>query len=351
VFDDPSLAAMSYGCIDYEELARAATTHRFHAAIATIPIDAHRASRRVATLFRNHPEQLSLVPHGNNHVRLELARARDGTLESLLAQALRRVQRLESRHHLNVCRIMEPPYGVVSDQASLHLSALGYEGILITAEEYLRWNRTSVHPATFGMEVAGCLFDGTGTLPRRLFGRNSETEALLCAFLGQPLVFAGHHDDARDRMHRLTTFADRINALGDVRWQRLEDIVRSNYQMRCEQDQLVVRVCARRVMLQLPSAREVVIERPWITEGSPEPLVVRMAGAPDSARLEGRHARLGSPLHSHPIEVLSPHPAAREVGAIASPRPSLWPVFRRTLTETRDRLYPLLKWRAAEDRR
>ena len=71
-FDDPNLRWRSYGFINYGELLEHADAHGYHVAMATIPLDAGRPSRAAAALFRERPDRLSLVFHGNDHVKGEL---------------------------------------------------------------------------------------------------------------------------------------------------------------------------------------------------------------------------------------------------------------------------------------
>jgi hypothetical protein len=131
IFDDPNLRRTSYGCLSVLKLAAHAREHGYHAAVAMAPLDGWWISSRAAALFREQSKHLSLVIHGNNHTWLELGRLRtpDDYL-ALLAQALRRVQRVERRHGIRFCRVMEPPFGVVHHSAFASLVALGYEAVL-----------------------------------------------------------------------------------------------------------------------------------------------------------------------------------------------------------------------------
>src|SRR6202035_3410833 len=76
MFDDPSLHWPSYGHIDFADIAKRATRGGFHVALATVPIDAWYANRRLVRLLRER-RCLSLLLHGNQHLRCELGRVRD----------------------------------------------------------------------------------------------------------------------------------------------------------------------------------------------------------------------------------------------------------------------------------
>jgi len=96
IIDDPNLHWPTYGFVNYRELARQAEKENYHLAFATIPLDAWFTHRATADLFRSHPARLSLLVHGNNHSKAELARTYSPSARrALLGQALKRVERLE----------------------------------------------------------------------------------------------------------------------------------------------------------------------------------------------------------------------------------------------------------------
>ena len=99
VFDDPNLRWRSYGFIDYRRLLAHADAHGYHVAMAMIPLDAGAAARRDARAVRaSGRDRLSLVFHGNDHVKHELlAPARRRAPRSrMAAQAVRRIDALRA---------------------------------------------------------------------------------------------------------------------------------------------------------------------------------------------------------------------------------------------------------------
>ena len=72
VFDDPNLRWRSYGFIDYRRLVEHADEHGYHAAMAMIPLDAGRHAPADGVALRRRRDRLSLVFHGNDHVKSEL---------------------------------------------------------------------------------------------------------------------------------------------------------------------------------------------------------------------------------------------------------------------------------------
>ena len=60
VVDDPNLHWPRYGFVDFRELASHAAKGGYHVSFATIPLDAWFTHEPTASIFRNHPQQLSL---------------------------------------------------------------------------------------------------------------------------------------------------------------------------------------------------------------------------------------------------------------------------------------------------
>ena len=73
------------------------------------------------------------------------------------------------------------------------------------------------------------------------------------ALLGQPLILYGHHWDFAEGLDILAQAAADINALGEVRWGPLELIARGGYATRRVGETLFVRMCARRIAIEVPA--------------------------------------------------------------------------------------------------
>ncbi len=117
IIDDPNLHWPSYGHVRFPELALDAAENGYHVAFGTIPLDAWLVHPGVARLFRENRHVLSLLVHGNDHLREELNRPRsDREALALLAQALQRVTALERRAGVGVSRVMVAPHGLCGEQ-------------------------------------------------------------------------------------------------------------------------------------------------------------------------------------------------------------------------------------------
>ena len=347
IIDDPSLYRPSYGCVNFAQLGAHATQHRYHIGIATTALDTWWVHHKVASVFRDHPKQMSLIIHGNNHTRLEMWR--DGSMAhylSVLAQALRRFSRLEKQYGLRFSRVLEAPHGVISGERFGPLVSLGYEAALYTPSQFINGNRNKGWPASFGSSPVDVSPQGLCLIPRLVMSMDWRAEVSIAAFLRQPIVLVGHHWDFFAGFELLSEFATCVNGLGNVRWSNLSEIARSRFTSRREGSSWVVRLGARMVECHVPSGvTQVVIERPWtMREAEPmkvygvtetgEPLWL-MAG-PVSEPLPWRLEAGGE------LKIESPARVAVNPDTVIHPPKRIWPVIRKMLVEARDRFYPFL---------
>ena len=335
VFDDPNLRWRSYGFIDYRRLVEHADAHGYHAAMAMIPLDAGRAHGPTVSLFARRRDRVSLVFHGNDHVKRELLGVNDRAAAlALSAQALRRVTRFERRSGLAVDRVMMPPHGLCSQHVAGALAALGFDALCTI--HALPW--TESQPADqplLGWRPAEFV-DGCAVVPR-MHLTSSAPEIALRAFADQPLVIYGHHDDVADGFEPLAQAAAAVNRLGDVRWMPVGDIVHANHLLRLSGERAEVRPFARRLLLDLPGGVSTIrVDAP-------------VAGAYDGA-LAGWSVGRG-PIRpfgtTAPVDAGGAHEvrlharAAVDARSVARPSWRPWPRLRRAATEARDRVRPL----------
>jgi hypothetical protein len=229
IIDDPNLHWPRYGFVDYRAIADHARRENYHVAFATIPLDAWFTHAATAELFRRTGRRLSLLVHGNDHAKEELARNYPGTAgRDLLRQAVRRIERLERRTRLRVCRVMVPPHGACSEAMLAELARCGFEAACISAGSLRAYNGDRPWTRTLGYfpgeRIAGC-----PVLPRWGLGGNVRNTLLAAAYLGQPLILRGHHQDLRDGVEVLDEYARFVNGLGDVFWSNMTDLCRRNY--------------------------------------------------------------------------------------------------------------------------
>ena len=340
LFDDPNLRWRSYGFIDYRRLVDHADAHGYHASMAMIPLDACRPHRPTVSLFARRRDRLSLVCHGNDHVKEELLRPREaGDALAMAAQAMRRIERFERRAGLPVDHVMTPPHGLCSENVTRALGAVGFDALC--AIHPIPWTGTPPPSAVLAGWGPADFVAGCAVIPRRTLDC-SAAEIALHAFLDHPIVLYGHHDDLADGLEPLAEAAARVNRLGDVRWMPLGDIALANFTRRVTGDRLEVAPYARRVTVApRAGAGTVTVCEPRRAHGERELSGWSLAGGPvrrfgTEAPIDGEGA-LEVRLHGlHDV-------VADEVAAPAW-RP--WPMLRRAGTEMRDRALPLRPARA-----
>ena len=331
LFDDPNLHGTSYGYLDYRRLAADARRLGYHVAFATIPLDAWYTSRSAAELFRSHRDVLSLLVHGNDHVRRELARPLDpNTRRALLAQGLRRIERVESRHGVSVARVMAPPHGACSEAMAAEMPSFGYDALCVS-RPYPWLEAPPPDRVLAGWRQTDIVASGLPVVSRLHFSAD-RGEIVLRAFLRQPIILFGHHRDVRGGLGLLQEATEQVNRVGEVHWASLDEIVAMSYETRVEGGRLYVRLHTRRAIVPAPEGiSELVVEWPaslaseqMVVDGKPvDEFPVSIAGG---ARVEIRVARVGL------TESSVGRPAGRRI----------WPYTRRSLAETRDRLLPLI---------
>lgn len=334
VIDDPNLHWPSYGYVDYRAIAASARLHHYHVAFATIPLDAWWVDPRAAAVFRSQRDYLSLLVHGNDHARQELAQPRPhGDRNALLHQATARIRRLEARSGVQVSPVMVPPHGACSAPMLAALPRHGFEAACISAGSLRSHNAAQGWTRWLGF--APCeIVEGYPVMPRWAFDSASDAVLLSAAYLGQPLILRCHHQDLKSGLGVLEGHAKRINALGNVRWSNLAELARLNFQQRQEGSTLFIRPMSRRIHLFVPPNVKTLQ-----LESNPEPEADTGVWT-----LEAPHAG-GEPLSGHGLtfSVVGGHSyrlALRGLPVPVAPRrfTSGWLILRRVLTEARDRL-------------
>lgn len=344
IVDDANLHAFHYGYLDYRKAIAHAGTHNYHMAIATIPIDHRRVNRNLAQLIRAHPARMSLLIHGNSHLHHELEGPHsEAECLRVLAQALRRVADLEKRTGLTLDRVMVPPHQRCSEAMRQAMSVLGFEAVSMDPRHLPSPKRAPLR----GWNPAELSAGSIPVLPRYPLRQCAEAVPLI-AFLDQPIILYGHHTDTARGLATFETTAAEINRLANVRWMGIEDINRSNYLTRREARTLFVKPYSRRVRVDIPEAiSEVVVELPSQTSTVGEGILVGSARARivDHGGVVTTDPILSSGSETLEIRWTGPSPVL-SYERVPPPKGSPWPILRRFLTETRDRIQPFLGRRA-----
>jgi len=213
-------------------------------------------------VFRNNASRLSLLVHGNDHTKAELARNYTPPARaSLLRQAVHRIERLERAAGLRVSRVMVPPHGACSEAMLEELPGCGFEAACISHGSLRAHNKGKTWTRKVGYAVSE-LIAGCPVLPRWGLAGNARNTILLAAFLNQPIILRGHHRDLRDGTEVLDELARFINSLGTVTWSNLTELSRLNYLRRLDGNTLRLKLLGRTMKVQLPEgATRLVIEK------------------------------------------------------------------------------------------
>jgi hypothetical protein len=342
LFDDPNLHRPSYGFLNLPELAVHAREHGYHAALAMVPLDGWLASAGAKRALRDAAGAISLLVHGNDHNGGELGRQQSETEGlGLAAQALRRITTFERRSGIAVDRVMVPPHEQCSEAAALGVLRSGFEAITMTrpfpwlSQPPRHWlSRPAGTDPLIGWHPA----DFAGQLPvilrHPLISRDAP-ELVLRAYLDQPLILYGHHEDVSPGLGVLAAAAADVNRLGETRWCSVGEIAASNFESRRDDTQLTVRPYARRIRIEIPNGVEQLTVQLPAAHPGPEVELLTIAD---------RATPAGEPVAVMPgstVEVRLSATSAVDPATVPAPPRAPLALARRALGEGRDRLLPL----------
>lgn len=342
LFDDPNLHWPSYGFVKLGELGAHARAHDYHVALATVPLDAWFAHPAALRALRESDGAISLLVHGNDHDGGELGRvASEADAVSLAAQARRRVEAFGRRTGVTVDRVMVPPHEACSQATLSGLRRCGFEAITMTRP--YPWVEFEPHSWLARPEETGALVgwgpaefvEGVPVLLRHPIAGRSKAELTLRAFLDQPLILYGHHEDALGGPEALLEAVEEVNRLGPTQWGSLSEIAATSFETRRDGSRLAVRLLTRKAQIEIPAEiEELTVELPEVGI-EPDQQTLRIAG-------EEIHP--GEPLAIEPgntVEITLSPVDAIDPAAVPAPRRRPLAVARRLASEGRDRLRPL----------
>ena len=343
MFDDPNLHWQTYGYVNFLEMMDHARRHNYHVSFATIPLDAWFVHAPTASLFKDNADRLSLLIHGNDHVSRELAQAYSTEqLDAILGQALTRIAAMEARTGLHVARVMAPPHGACSESSLSRMERLGFEAACISGGSLHTHNKNAHWPLTIGMRPCD-IIAGLPVFPRFGLSDRCQNSVLVAALLHQPIIPRAHHQDLAEGLHLLADVSRLINSFGQVGWSGMTSISRSQYARMIDRSILSVKMLSKHIEVCVPEEiNRLHILRPWLDNTASVPLRWRRLG--ETPQWNSHDIR--DDIATKPgeiIEIVSGPfvPIRTEPTAAKSGR--LFPVMRRLLTETRDRMNPSLR--------
>lgn len=346
IFDDPNLHSMRYGFLDYVELLESMRRNNYHVSIATIPIDSWYVSKRVAAFFREHTREYSFVYHGNDHVSNELARTWTQTERAgLVEQALGRIARCEAGAKIEVEKVMVAPHGACSDEMLRELAIHDFQGACISWGSLNHHNRGQSWAMELGLKNTEILHE-LPVLSRMSFEGAEEKSIRLAMFLHQPIILRGHHDDLRNGLDVLEEKIRLVNELAHPRWDSIGRILKSNFRTRIRSGCLEVRPYARSVDLDVPPGCSTVAVDVaengfdlWDEKLGEWAFLKLEGGAQEATSRRSDESLVGGGR----MRIQRKNRAEQKADGFMQKRAALWPVTRRFLTETRDRMAPYLR--------
>lgn len=228
IIDDPNLHWRSYGYVGFRSLAVHARANGYHVTFATVPLDCWFAWPGAARIFRASGDVLSLTSHGAYHLRGELVAGCSGRASSrLFEDAAARLDRFGRRWGVPVSRVMVPPHGLSALPVHDALLGAGFEALCTTLGWWTDWPEDQASIA--GIAAADVSPAGLPVFARHsLLGRFAREDALISAYLGQPVVLYGHPEDLSDGYDLLARAASWLGSVSPTIWLGLGGIARTN---------------------------------------------------------------------------------------------------------------------------
>jgi hypothetical protein len=228
-----------YGHVNYEQLLRQAELHNFHATIAFIPWNFDRSQTKTTSLFREHPDRLSICVHGNNHVHQEFGPLESHPLQKQsedMKQGLARMERFSELTQIPYDAVMVFPHSIAPEATFSELKRNHY----LATVNSLNVPSDSVAPAgaDFALRTATLRFGDFPSLRRYSVETDiPQAQLAIDAFLGNPMLFYAHESFFAPGIDAFDKTADLVNKLQPVtEWRGLGYIARHLYLERLRDD-------------------------------------------------------------------------------------------------------------------
>jgi hypothetical protein len=234
--DDPWLRE-PYGHLRFSSLLAQMEKANFHTTIAFIPWNYDRSEPAVATLFREHPDRFSICLHGNDHDHSEFgdpnsARHREADIK----QGLARMEAFTRLTGVGYDPVMVFPHVIARDTETL--AALKEFNFLATVnQDNVPLSMPKPKDLIFFLRDVTLDYANFPSVNRAAAYRQTEADIAIDAFLGNPLLFYGHHDLFEKGIDGFNRLAEVVNKLEpSVRWASLGTVSRHLYLTRKRED-------------------------------------------------------------------------------------------------------------------
>lgn len=123
---DDLLLTEKYGFLNFRKLLALMDQHDFHTTVAFIPWNYNRTNKKIAQLFLDRPDRLSLCVHGCDHTRGEFGSTDMNYLDNKIKVATARMLEHQRITGLPFDRVMVFPQGVFTNEVLEALKNNGY---------------------------------------------------------------------------------------------------------------------------------------------------------------------------------------------------------------------------------
>lgn len=251
LIDDPALTE-PYDNVSFVALLHEMKTHDFHTTIGFIPARWRESQPEVVSLFRTHPDRLSIVQHGNNHDGYEFYKYSTSPDDKYparplvdqkadITEGLSRMVKHFVRTGIPRGRVMVFPWEISPAETFHVLKSLGFLGTI--NGQIVPLGAAWPPDPDFGMYPAVMDFETFPALLYRHPGTYNPFTAdiqlvILDLFIGKPALFHSFWNELfAEGVDSFNPVADQINALhGDVQWDSPEKILRHLYLERANDD-------------------------------------------------------------------------------------------------------------------
>lgn len=243
--DDP-WPTEPYGHLSYTGLLKEMEKANFHTTIAFIPWNYDRSEPDVVSLFRDHPDRFSICIHGNNHDHYEFYKYETNikdpwpakplnVQEANIKQALARMEEFERLTGLSYERVMVFPHGIAPAKT---LGLLKKYNFLATSNAgNIPLGSDEPNDMLFRLREVTLDFENFASLSRYPAKGRTKADIAIDLFLGNPVLFCGHHDLFKDGIDSFNELVEVVNNIEpSVEWQSLAYIARHLYLKRIRDD-------------------------------------------------------------------------------------------------------------------
>lgn len=288
--DDPWLAE-PYGHLSYKGLLQQMDKAGFHLTIAFIPWNYDRSEEAVVSLFRDRPDRFSICFHGNDHDHYEFYKYQTNAMDPMAAvpldaqeiavrQGIARMEQFKNATGLAYDRVMVFPQGIAPSES---LGLLKKYNFLATFNGHnVPLGSNELNDPLFSFRPVTLAFENFASLDRDPAHIKSEADIAVDLFLGNSLLFYGHHDLFRRGIDAFNETAKIVNSIEPtMEWRSLDYIARRQYLERIRPDgSHDIRSFCRSIELENKQQRQVLYHIRKAESFSPPVRRVTMDGRP-----------------------------------------------------------------------